>query len=328
MKSIPKKHWKDMNESQQEVFAQEIFEHYRKEGFPYFPTDDTWRQNEWRKFEKWCGDTVEEDKVRQTMHGLSLAWSYMPHSWDVRCNGLMTPKEAFENDEIFMKVIRKRMRFGDNISDNGIRKMLKMFSGVQSVSNFRPSAAYGLYNKFTSPGASVLDTSCGFGGRLLGAIKADVNYTGFDPSSPTHKGLLGLAKDFGKRDIEILKAGSEENCFVNEFDFIFTSPPYFNTEVYSEESSQSCIKFTTKEEWRDGFLAPTLEGMYKSLRKGWCLVNIQDVRSYKNLVKDTIRLGQSVGFSYQGEMKYMLSAMKKGDDSYKYEPILMFKKGV
>ncbi len=26
---------------------------------------------------------------------------------------------------------------GDNISDNGIRKMLKLFTGTQSVSNFR-----------------------------------------------------------------------------------------------------------------------------------------------------------------------------------------------
>ena len=128
-----------MSEADQEKYAEKIFRHYRKYGFPYFPTDIVWRANEFRKLEKYdytrCID--EENKaIKQSMHGLSLSWSYHPHHYEIQCNGLKTVMDAFSDDETFRKVIRKRMRLGDNMSDNGIRKMLKIFSGVQCVSNF------------------------------------------------------------------------------------------------------------------------------------------------------------------------------------------------
>ena len=34
------------------------------------------------------------------MHGLSLAWSYFPHSFSIPCNNLLTPMQIFNDDEI------------------------------------------------------------------------------------------------------------------------------------------------------------------------------------------------------------------------------------
>ena len=282
-----------------------------------------------RKFLRYDGEILIGDTLKQTMHGLSLAWSYMPHSWDVKCNNKLSVIEAFNDEEMLKKVITKRLRMGVNISDNGLRKMLKMYSGVQAVSNFRPTSADALYKHFAGSGARVLDTSAGFGGRLLGAIKAKVDYVGFDPSTPSYNGLQEIIKDYSDGSAEVFKKGSEDIDFLNEFDFAFTSPPYFDTEAYSDEPTQSYAKFPTKDEWREGFLLATINNTFNALKRNtvFCL-NIQDVPNYKELVEDSILLGERVGFKYEGQMKYSLSnsVFTKWKNAYKYEPVLVFRK--
>ena len=44
---------------------------------------------------------------------------------------------------------------------------------------------------------TVWDPSMGYGGRLLGAIAAGVNYIGTDPCIPTYDGLEKIQKDYG-----------------------------------------------------------------------------------------------------------------------------------
>ena len=71
-----------------------------------------------------------------------------------------------------------------DITKSDLRSMLRRYSGTQMVSNFRPTAAAALYDVFVdkdSPlegttAGTVWDPSMGYGGRLLGAIAAGVNY--------------------------------------------------------------------------------------------------------------------------------------------------------
>jgi len=128
--NLNKKHWVGMSDDELSAFNIEVFNFYKNKGFPYFSTTKSFRDNEFKKLNNYdFKRTINTNNkvITQTMHGLSLAWSYMPHSWSVRCNNQKTPLEAFNDDEMFMKVVQKRLRFGDNISANGIRKMLKIF---------------------------------------------------------------------------------------------------------------------------------------------------------------------------------------------------------
>ena len=226
---INKRTWQTFTEAEMNEYIQKVFNYYRKNGFPYFKSDKTFRDKEFLKTKKYDFKNVidKENKIiKQTMHGLSLAWSYMPHSWEIVCGNKKTPFEVFHNDELFIKVIEKRIKMGDNISDNGIRKMLKLFTGTQSVSNFRPTAAAAIYSLFCKEGDTVWDFSSGFGGRLIGAELAKVNYIGTDPSTLTYNGLIKLKKDYIKSiKSEIHKSGSEEfKPKEKSIDFIFTSP--------------------------------------------------------------------------------------------------------
>ncbi len=322
---VNKRVWKGMTEDQKEEFAFEVFEYYRINGFPYYPTDEVMRHNEMRKlFNYDYRRVIEDPNIKQSMHGLGLAWSYMPHSWSVRCNNMMTPLEAFNDDEIFLKVIRRRMQMGDNISDNGIRKMLKVFTGVQSVSNFRPTAAAAIYSLF-SPKV-IWDMSAGFGGRLLGAHRyGGGHYIGTDPSTQTFNGLVQMIDDF-KMDAEVHKLGSEVFLPDKEsLDMCFTSPPYFDTEKYSDEETQSYVKYPSHDAWINGYLKDTVDNCRRGLKRdGVLLLNIAAVRSFPKIEEETISVVTQSGFELVKTWRLALSLLLKV--GYKYEPIFVFVK--
>jgi len=340
-KSINEAYWRNMSPDELENFAKEIFSFYRENGFPYYPTDKYSRDVEFLKLKKFdynniYGKPYERDDymIRQSMHGLGLAWSYFPHSFNVRCNDKMTPYEAFMDDKIFMKVIRKRLKMGTYISDSGIRKMLKIYTGVQGVSNFRPTAAAYLYNRFAKGGV-VWDMSGGWGGRLLGAIISGVDtYIATEPSRKTFEGLIDIAEDYGRGiNTEIECCGSEDYLAdANTLDFCFTSPPYFDLEKYSDESTQSYNKFKTKEEWVEGFLRPTFKNCYYGLKPNkLMLINIADVKGKNNinLEEETVRVAKECGFK-KHETQFRLSLsninLRNKEKKFKFEPIFIFEK--
>lgn len=320
--------WNNFTEDEMNIYIDNVYNYYKEKGFPYFSTDENFRNTEYDKFINYDDSNIfKNDILNQTMHGLSLAWSYFPHSFNVKCNNKLTPLEAYNNDEIFKKVIIRRIKMGSNMSDNGIRKMIKIFTNVQSVSNFRPTTASAIYKNYNNK--IVWDMSGGFGGRLLGAIKSNVEkYICTEPSTLSYEGLIKLNNDFGNKNYEFYKIGSEDFIPNKEsLDLCFTSPPYFNTEKYSNEDTQSCNKFQDKENWLNNFLKKTFENCYFGLKNNsHMLINIANVPAYKKLEEDTIKIATETGFILNKTLKYSLSNVSMGvkKEKFKYEPIFDF----
>lgn len=318
-------------EEQMEKLILEIYTHHKKRGFPFYPTDKLWRYEKFHQLQRTeYISLLEEDKsIRQTMVGLSLAWSYMPHSFSVQCGNMRTPMQAYEDDKTFMKVVRKIISLGNGLTLSGLRKTLRIYTGTQGVSNFRPSASACIYHHFDCKGKTVWDMSCGYGGRLLGADLVGVGkYIGTEPCDLTYKGLQEMIEDWITIPTEIHKCGSEDYEPKGEsLDFCFTSPPYYNTEKYSDEENQSWVRYPTKEEWLNGFLKKTFENCYKGLKSsGKMVINIANVKSYPTLEDDTVRVAEEVGFRLIDTWKLSLSSMPSDDNKFKYEPIFIFQK--
>ena len=281
-----------VDETELEKNINEVYTFWQTKGFPYYNTDKTWRQEKMAKLRAVdCKNLLTKDKViKPHQEGLSLAWSYMPHSFGIRCGKMKTPMEIFESEEHFKKGIKKLLTgsffgkfkvddlkpvsydiYGEKTytsadkkhkSESTMRSLLRRYTGTQCVSNFRPTAAACLYQNFMKPGETVWDMSMGYGGRILGAIISNVNYVGTDPATLTYKGLTEIRDDFGNnnRTYNLNKLGSE--VFVPEkdsLDFAFTSPPYFNWEQYSDDAGQSFAQFSTNEDWNEGFLRKTIQ---------------------------------------------------------------------
>jgi len=238
----------------------------------------------------------------------------------------------------------------------------------QPAVNFPPLTAKFLYEHFTEhckdEDITVYDPSSGWGGRILGAMCTNrkLHYVGTDPN-PDNFGRYESVADFynthttnkfwgdtEQNTYDVFKDGSEEignnpdfQKYKGKLDFVFTSPPYFNREQYSQDENQSFKKFSAYEDWRDNFLRPTLTTAYEYLKNDrYICWNIADIKvgsdKYIPLEQDSIDVVESLGGEYKGIYKMLMTRMVGIDASsvknsvkidntyYKFEPILVFYK--
>jgi len=148
---------------------------------------------------------------------------------------------------------------------------------------------------------------------------------------------------------EVVRDDSSFQKYKGELDMVFTSPPYFAKEAYSEDPTQSYKKFTGYDAWREGFLRPTLETAVEYLRNDrYLLWNIADAKFGADMLpleKDSKDILESLGMQFKGVVKMALAQMPGGNriDSdtglpkaknfckvngmwLKYEPIFVFYK--
>ena len=251
---------------------------------------------------------------------------------------------------------------------------------IQPAVNFPPMTAKYLYERFTNDIKSqetikIFDPSSGWGGRILGAMccrdDRNILYIGTDPN-PDNFYSAGGSKyadvgDFyntrtyrsnpffsSTNDYEIYQLGSEEIHKNEDFqkhrgsiDLVFTSPPYFNREAYSEDENQSYKKFgSSYGSWRDGFLRPTLKNCVDWLRpERYLLWNVADIKvkdGYLPLEKDSKNILEEYGMVYKYTLKMAMESMpgqnrlddngipkcknfcKVNDRYLKYEPVFVF----
>ena len=321
-----------------------VVKYWQKQGFPYIDTSKKFRQYKFYAFMKVIDEKSFDFQNRTYKFnngGLSLANSYHPHAFEVRCNNLKSPLDVFNDDEIFSNGVRKvltgsffqKRSYEELMSQSDqskqiIRGILRRVTGSQMVSNFRPVTASMLYKLFCDENDTVWDMSCGWGGRLLASVKAKVNYIGTDPNTQTQKGLKQMIKTFGDKayNYELLTMGSEEyRPTKNSLDFAFTSPPYFDTEKYSEtETTQSYLKYSNINTWKEEFLRKTIDNVYYGLKPNhFMALNVANVKSYETFEKDTKTIAEQVGFKLVDTFDLRLSSQQA---EFKSEPIFIFKK--
>lgn len=176
------------------------------------------------------------------------------------------------------------------------------------------------------------DFSCGWGARLCSSLKNHVNYYGTDPNYLLTERLNNLAKDYkqttqNNTNTDIRTQGSE--IFIPEWEnkigVAFSSPPYFYLEDY-KIGNQSYKQGTSYEEWKNNYLEPTFNNIYKYLIKnGFFIININNFLDY-NLVEDTIKTAEKVGFTFYKyhTLKNIKRTNSKGGFNDNSEKIMVF----
>lgn len=150
------------------------------------------------------------------------------------------------------------------------------------------------------------DFSCGWGARLTGALKNKVNYYGTDPNYLLTERLQSLANDYRQTleqnsVVDIRTQGSEKYIpeWENKMGLAFSSPPYFYLEDY-KIGDQSFKEGTSYDDWKNGYLKQTFINIYMYLiQEGYFILNINNFKDF-DLVGDSIKIAESVGFKYIG----------------------------
>lgn len=310
---------------------------------------------------------IKDRSIWTVSHADALAWKdsgVFPAHWFAAVDAAQTKKSHY-----MVRLYETTAR----IFPIGFRSF--RISMCQPAVNWPALGARALYERYTAgiPHPVIWDPSSGWGGRLVGAITSSNRplYIGCDPNSDhlwtdadgvSHSKYTEIAAYHASRTpfdapprvlffpcgSEVMKDQPAFQEYRGKVDVVFTSPPYFAKELYSDDAEQSARKFSTFEDWCEGFLKPTLETAAAWLAPGGVLLwNIADAKFDGKLLpleQRSIDYAIGVGLTQRDTIRLLLAGMpganriaEEGKGTAKntclvrgrvtkYEPILVFTK--
>lgn len=201
-----------------------------------------------------------------------------------------SPYEYFQNNN--KKIIDSVIKKGLDVNPDNIREEIYLNTKECSIHN--PLIIRYFIEKYKAK--NVLDFSSGWGDRLIGSILAGADlYVGVDPNKclhPNYQKIINLLAPIsinknskhimienGFQNVDLSKViddyhlisgpvSGPKNFSINRqiFDLVFTSPPYFDYEVYSKDKDQSILSFGNEDMWLKNFLFKAIDKCFKYLR--------------------------------------------------------------
>jgi len=218
-----------------------------------------------------------------------------------------------------------------NASANQKQLRALLYAATVEVMNFRLTVAVSVYDMFLPH--HVFDPCAGHGDRAIAAMsrKYIESYEGCEPNVTSQKGIVNAIKVFGGlKHICVHPIPFEDYQFLSEAtcDLVFTSPPYYDVEIYCQDKTQSIMKFHTEKEWYQRFLLLTFLRCWQHVcPNGHMVISINNVRDRRNgmmrfsstekLVKDLTLLCLHAKF---------LGVVAFGNKDQRMEPMFVWQK--
>lgn len=284
-----------------------------------------------REFEKLKNKDLslnDDNEIRpDSLYGLPLCRPYFPNRFKARYKDRDSAFESWRDRDKLERAVKYQLRFGDPVTPRRVRRALQM--NVRTPTLFKPVQAKFICEEYGREEGLYWDPCAGYGGRLLGSVSTGMNYIATEVDPKTVEGDRKLAKDLGIEDkVEIYRESAEEFNPSVPLDLVFTSPPYWNCEKYSNHDDQSYKKYSTFNHWSEGFLKPVIQTSYDSLKSGGYLaLNISDIneeserKSTIPLEAVTKEISREVGFTFHKRVKMPIRSSEKS-----WEPIYIFQK--
>lgn len=322
--------WATLTAPEREAWVQEVVAVLRRTPFPYAEAPTTAAlQGELASLRKVALRVDPQGWLRPwSTVGTRIVGAYFPHRYQATSRTKHSAYEAWHMDAPLSRAVRFQLDNGDPVLPPRVLRALTLHYRTPTV--FRPTVARYLYETYCPPGGRVWDCCSGYGGRVMGAVAAGVNYIGTDVDPQTVEGNEKLALELGAGATVRVVCSPAEKYDPGPVDFVFTSPPYFNQERYSHNDAQSWVQYgTSLEAWVEGFLRPTVRTAMRSLPVGgYMALNVADVRQGAKVVP----LAQAVtdaavreGFVLAHTLHMPLARVNRSQHAGS-EPVLVFRK--
>lgn len=213
-----------------------------------------------------------------------------------------------------LKDTKDRDRGGKTISSN-IYECYRINRG--SVVMFKSSTAKYIYKKYNA--TSILDPTAGWGGRMLGAWALDIDYVGIDTNIEMKQAYTDMIQFLSDNNPISLFDNTSSlsmiwDSFLNvdfskiDYDFVLTSPPYINMEIY-----EHMTEWDNDAAFYNDFFLPLWEKSVKHIKKGGKVCLNISPEMYENAVSHGLskcdmeedllqQLGQATGKKKQDKI--------------------------
>ena len=206
----------------------------------------------------------------------------------IRCKRLSAEYSVYDyfinNQEKIKEYTLQKYKKIDNYN---LREAIHNLYGKKyECSSFRPMNLRTIIDMFNVK--SILDFSSGWGDRLIGAMASDVEYVGIDANPELFKGYEEMINFFGKSPEKYLMINSPaEKATIpkRDYDLVFTSPPYFALEKYTNHKNQSLEQYNSMNKWLEKFLFVSIKKCYDLLiDNGHLVININQYNRNEDYV--------------------------------------------
>lgn len=209
-----------------------------------------------------------------------------------------------EESEVLKKVVEYRLGFNksNEYFDLNIKNLYRGLE-VRSMFNvgiFPIKQSKEIFEKFvTNENSKIYDPFVGWGSRLVSTKNLIENkncsYFGNDLNKNLEKGYNIIKETkfkkehYSKINIDFTSSTSLNEILINNIDFIFTSPPFYNDEIYCEDS----IIYKDLKDWEENLLEPVFINCFSYLKKNtFIVIDIKEL--YKNSIITSL---ERVGFT-------------------------------
>ena len=263
-----------------------------------------------------CKFISHEQSINSTVrHGMKISEHFMPNFYEIKDQKNRTFKGQWTEKNL-EKVLRWNRKSHSTPYLSEIKRGVYFCTGMTKNTMFRPSLAKLITDKL-APTGYVLDPCAGWGGRMMGCVAGGARYVGFEPNTTTYTNLLKIVEFLDIKDRVSLYNDCAENIDKYDFpkvDLILTSPPYYNLEVYCDESTQSYKNNQTYSEWSDAFLQPTIKSCINrgkdSVVSAW---NVADFGKI-HMIDDVKQIHERIGFK-ECDMFYVSSSKRPSNQN-------------
>lgn len=210
-----------------------------------------------------------------------------------------SPYETYECEYRNLQIEAKKLqqeyiqKYGEKARNSRFWLREAIYGRKNECTFFKISLAKAIYKKFMIENdvLSTFDPSSGWGDRMMGAAAAGLaTYHGNDPNPAVWNSYENIREFLRKQNFDDTYYHTYKQDFlqldlddyVGQYDLVFTSPPFFDYEIYSTEQGQSIIGRSKLSEWIEEFLKPYLYKSWQLIRPGGILaLYIADVGEKK-----------------------------------------------
>lgn len=283
---------------------------------------------EFHKMKKWAEKLDITKDCPNSFCGNKIVKHFtFPQLLKTRRGNKPTLEELWEKEDTRKKLIdyaikydrRKKM---DVLHPIDIYQINNLCNG--SIVAFKPSVATYIYKKFGA--TKVLDPCAGWGGRILGAWALNIKYIGIDTNRNIVTPYVNFTIQAPQTEDDKYRGLHYGSCFEEDFsqydyDFVLTSPPYFNVEVYEDMKP-----FDTEKQYYTQFLVPLIHKCLKDIQPdGKVCINVSDYIMNKAQMKydlfaprqdyrmsmEAYEMPQQTGGKKNKEMLYVFSKIPR-----------------